>query len=235
MHKNKDQYNKCGNWTHAQGFQYPAKKYQCKVCHKYGHFSSLCYQKRIKLTTKTAKETQRHINWMQSFCLQLQVQWNQVKGKKISNPVYLISNLAYQLKLNHSRNMYLWARLDTCADVNIVLASVYHLIFKDLEMKKITPCKMQIGTYTADMVKIVGSCTFYVIHPDSKELIPVTFYVATNEGTILLSYKTTLALHLIQPRSRLDYLTPWASLITLMMDYLKKTRPASLKVHSSQQ
>ena len=56
--------------------------------------------------------------------------------------------------------MYLQARLDTCADVNFMLASVYHLIFKDPEVKKTTPCKMQIGTYTADTAKIVGSCTF---------------------------------------------------------------------------
>ena len=96
--------------------------------------------------------------------------------------------------------MYLQGRLDTCADVNIMLASVYCLIVKDPEMKKITPCKMQIGTYMAVMVKIVGSCTFYVIHPDSKNVVPVTFYVDTNDGSVLLSCKTTLALHLIQPR-----------------------------------
>ena len=38
--------NKCDNSIHAQGFQCPTKKYQCKVCNKYGHFSSLCYQKK---------------------------------------------------------------------------------------------------------------------------------------------------------------------------------------------
>ena len=29
-----------------EGFQCPAKKYQCKACHKFGHFTSLCYQKK---------------------------------------------------------------------------------------------------------------------------------------------------------------------------------------------
>ena len=43
---------------------------------------------------------------------------------------------------------------DTSAHVNIMLASVYHLIFKDPEMKKITPCKIQIDTYMADTVKM---------------------------------------------------------------------------------
>ena len=89
-----------------------------------------------------------------------------------------------------------------------MLASVYQLVFKDLEMRKIKPCKMQISTYTADTVKIIGSCTFGNVHPDTKKLVPVTFYVANNDGSILLSCKMTLALHLIQPGSRLDYLPP---------------------------
>ena len=59
--------------------------------------------------------------------------------------------------------MYLQARLDTYADVNIMPASMHHLIFKDPEIKKITSCKMQIDTYSADTVKIVGSCTIYVV------------------------------------------------------------------------
>ena len=41
--------------------------------------------------------------------------------------------------------------------INTMPASVYQLLFKDLEMKKIQPCKMQISTYTADTVKIIGS------------------------------------------------------------------------------
>ena len=87
-----------------------------------------------------------------------------------------------------------------------MLASVYQLVFKDPEMRKIKLCKMQISTYTADTVKIIGSCTFGIVHPDTKKLVPVTFYVANNDGSVLLSCKTTLALHLIQPCSRLDYL-----------------------------
>ena len=116
-----------------------------------------------------------------------------------------------------------------------MLVIVYLLVFKDPEMKKLAPCKLQIGTYTADTVKIIGSCTFYVVHLDSKNLLQVTFYVATNNGNILLSCRTTLAIHLIQPRSWLDYIPPRASLITGTMDHPKKTRPAPLTVHSSKQ
>ena len=65
---------------------------------------------------------------------------------------------------------------------------------------------MQISMYTGDMVKIIGSCIFDVVHPDTKKLVPVTFYIANNDGTVLLLCKTTL--QLIEPQSRLDYLPP---------------------------
>ena len=57
--------------------------------------------------------------------------------------------------------MYLRARLDTCADANIMPVSVYRLVFQDPNMKKLTPSKLEVGTYTTDTVKIVGSFMFY--------------------------------------------------------------------------
>ena len=72
--------------------------------------------------------------------------------------------------------------------------------------------------------KIVGSCTFHLGHPDTKRLLETTFYMVMNDGSVLLSCKTTILLGLIQPRSRLDYLPPRASLITSSTDHPKKTR-----------
>ena len=63
----------------------------------------------------------------------------------------------------------------------------------------------------------------------------VTFFVAINNGSVLLSCKTTPAPGLIQPRSRLDYLPPRARLITSCVDHLKKTRSVKLSVHISKQ
>ena len=36
---------RCSDTLHAKGFQYPARKFQCKMCHKFGHFTTVCYQK----------------------------------------------------------------------------------------------------------------------------------------------------------------------------------------------
>ena len=61
-------------------------------------------------------------------------------------------------------------------------------------MKKIKPYKMQISTCTADTVKVIESCIFDVVHLDTKKMVPITFYVANNNGSVLLLCKTTLAL-----------------------------------------
>ena len=66
-------------------------------------------------------------------------------------------------------------------------ASMYRLVFKDPEMKKLTPSSLEIGTYTTDTVKIVCSCMFYLVHLDTNILMDVTFFVAVNDGSMLLS------------------------------------------------
>ena len=149
-----------------------------------------------------------------SFCLQIKVQHTQASLKKIPASPHLITNLAYRLKPHHTKNQYLRARLDTSVDVIIMTPSVYSLVFKDPELKKLAPGNMGIESYTTDTVNIVGSCKFYLVYPDTKKLQDVTFFVATNDGSVLLSCTSTLALGPIQPRTRLDYLPPRANLIT---------------------
>ena len=60
----------------------------------------------------------------------------------------------------------------------------------------------------------------------------MTFFVAKNDGSVLLSCTTTLVLGLIQPRTSLDNLPPRASLITSSVDHPQKTR-CQVAVHSS--
>ena len=108
--------------------------------------------------------------------------------------------------------------------------SVYKLVFQDPDCKKLAPSKLEIGTYTTNAVKLVGSCMFYLVHPDTKCLQEVTFFVASNNGSVLLSCVTTLALGLIQPHTRLDYLPPRASLNTSSADHPKKTK-SQISIH----
>ena len=43
---NSNRCSKCGDTAHHEGFTCPAKKYQCKACHKFGHFTSQCFQRK---------------------------------------------------------------------------------------------------------------------------------------------------------------------------------------------
>ena len=110
--------------------------------------------------------------------------------------------------------------------------SVYKLVFQDPDCKKLAPSKLEIGTYTNNTVKLVGSWIFYLVHPDSKCLLEVKFYVASNNDSVLVSCVTTLAFGLIQPRNRLDYLLPRANLITSSSNHPKKTK-SKICVHVS--
>ena len=133
----------------------------------------------------------------------------QTKGtQKFPNTTHLIINITYRLKPHHTRNQYLRARIDTGAKVNLMPISVYRLIHQDPDLKKLTPCNLKIGTYPTDTIRIIGTTTIYLIHPDSKKLTEMTFHVASNEGSILLSCNASLTLGLIQSRPRLDYLPP---------------------------
>ena len=85
-------------------------------------------------------------------------------------------------------------------------AGVYRLMFKDPEFGKLDPSELEIGAYTTDTVKIIGSCRFYLVHPDSKKLLDVTFFVATNDGSMLLSsHPAQIKIRLPTTWSQLDH------------------------------
>ena len=54
-HKIKDRCSKCRDSKHIEGFKCPAKKFQCKTCNKYGHFTSLGYKKSVSFKSRTPK------------------------------------------------------------------------------------------------------------------------------------------------------------------------------------
>ena len=90
---------------------------------------------------------------------------------------------------------------------------------------------MEIETYTSEIVKIIGTCHFYLVHPESKHLLKVTFFIAKENGSVLLSCRTTMELGLIKPHAHLDYLPPKARLLTSTCDQPSKTRPYKPVIH----
>ena len=159
-----------------------------------------------------------------SFCLQVKIKRQPNGIQKIPKPTHLITKIAYQLRQHHARNQYLRARIDTGAKVNLMPVSVYRLIYHDHDLRKLTSCRLKIGTYTMNTVKIIGTSIIYLIHPDSKKLTEMIFYIASNKGSVILSCNTSLTLGLIQSRPRLDYLPPRMSLITSNADHPRKMK-----------
>ena len=111
--------------------------------------------------------------------------------------------------------------------------SIYKKPFKDEDCTQIAPSKLQLATYTNKKVKIIGSCNLYIIHPDTRCLQETSFYVAGNEGSILISWATSLALSLIKPHEKLDHLPPKGNknIIYSSADKMKKRDESWFKVH----
>ena len=158
---NSDRCSKCGDTAHHDGFTCPAKKYQCKACHKFGHFTSQCFQRRQHSQHKVRqpKAHQIHVNNLyddpdsypsdissseDSFCLQVRIWKQHNKKQQIPKLTHLITNIAYWLKQHHTRNQYLRARIDTSAEINLMSVSVYRLIYPDQDLKKLTPSKLKL-------------------------------------------------------------------------------------------
>ena len=113
--------------------------------------------------------------------------------------------------------------------------AVYCLMFKDPGLRKLTSSNMQIEKYTNDVVKVIGTCYFYLVHPESKQLLKVLFFVAKENGSVLLSCRATMELGLIKPCARLDYLPPRASLLTSTCDQPSKTRAHKPNIHCTKE
>ena len=251
-----DKCSRCSDTPHAKGFQCLARKFQCKICHKFDHFTSVCYQKgqghHTSSSTQSRKpkaqqlcagalytlhdaESSEYESGPDTFCLQMKIHRTRISHPDVPKPVYLMANLAYHLQEYHTRNQYLRARLDTCANINLMPMAVYSLMFKDPQLKKLTPSNMEIETYTTEVMKIIGMCHFYLVYPKSKHLLKVMFFVAKDNGSVLLSCRTTMELGLIKPRACLDYLPPKARLLTSTCDQLSKTKFYKPVIHSTKE
>ena len=106
---------KCSDMANHDGFTCPAKKYQCKACHKFGQFTSQCFQRKQNLQHRFRQpkahqiqvdESYNHLeNYSSdlslsedSFCLQVKVR-KQTKGTlKFPDTTQLITNITYRLK-----------------------------------------------------------------------------------------------------------------------------------------
>ena len=72
----------------------------------------------------------------ESFYLQMKVQAIQANDKNPS-PKHLFTNLEFKVKPHKNKTKFLWATIDTCADVNIIPVNIYKYLFKDPDFPRL--------------------------------------------------------------------------------------------------
>ena len=61
-----------------------------------------------------------------------------------------------------------------------------------------------------------------MLSKDTKQPAEVDFYIAKDDGSVLLSHETVFQLQLLDVKPRLEYLPPRVTLISSTADYSKK-------------
>ena len=65
------------------------------------------------------------------------------------------------------------------------------------------PSDIKLGVWGDDQIALLSKCNIYLVHPDTKKTVEVTFYVTDKSGRTLLSCATSLKLDLIKLHPRL--------------------------------
>ena len=122
------------------------------------------------------------------------------------------------------------AYVDTGADVNLISKNRYVKLHNDYKLRHIMPSDIKLGVWGDDQIALLGKCNIYLVHPDTKKMVEVTFYVADKAGSTLLSCVTSLKLDLIKLHPGLGVPPPRAKIITSQAD---QASPAAKKITQS--
>ena len=64
---------------------------------------------------------------------------------------------------------------------------MYQLVFNDPHTAKLAKNDIDLTVYTRHSIDLIGKCTFYMLSKATKQPIKVDFYIAKEEGRVLLS------------------------------------------------
>ena len=135
----------------------------------------------------------------------------------------LMAEIAYTTKVHTHHSKKLSMCIDTAADVNVMPVSVYKMFFQDPLLKSLKSMNMALGAYTNSEIPVLGKCTLYLQHPETKKYILTTFY-ANHEGSVLLSCRSSFELDVIRVRPRISNSAPRSTVITSKVDHPKHTK-----------
>ena len=64
--------------------------------------------------------------------------------------------------------------------------SVYKLVFNNPKTSKLVKNDTDLTVHTRHSVDLNGKCTFYMLSKGTKQPVKVDFYIAKEEGSVLL-------------------------------------------------
>ena len=133
----------------------------------------------------------------------------QQKPAKSSKFQWIKHFVKVKLKPYHTHAVYMHAYVDTGADINLMPQDMYIKLFNEDKLKHLKPSDIKLGVWGDDQIALLGKCNIYLVHPDTKKPVKVTFYIADKSGSTLLSCATSLKLDLIKLHPRLHSGSPF--------------------------
>ena len=119
-----DRYPKCVDSKHIEGFQCSTCTYQCRNCHRFGHFSSLCYKKHKSFKNASSRspkalqlrcgkayvqdslicgQSDDNTSSDEAFCLQMKLEAKQA-DTNVPAPQHLFTNLEVKVKWHKNKS-----------------------------------------------------------------------------------------------------------------------------------
>ena len=181
---------RCGDTRHRQGFNCPATKYQCRKCHKYGHFTSKCLTKPQNATVNSVEEVNALAAFTQSpDSIQADIFHDSmddmytctVNTNKPKKHVFADLQLATLSKAPK----YLKVRLDTAAYVSMMSKSVYQQLYDDPQCEQLAPVTTNTVMHDHSTADVLGKVTVNILKDNKQYSIP--FQVVPYEASTLLS------------------------------------------------
>ena len=164
---------RCGDTRHRPGFNCPASKFQCKKCHKYGHFTSKCLTKPHSTNVNTIEEVNAVLAFTKSpHSVQAELSDDSLDAMYIctvntSKPKRCVF-ADLQLATQSSKPKYLKVRLDTAADVSMMSKSVYQQLFDDPQCQKLQPVTTNTVMHDHSKAEVLGSVTIPILKDNQK-------------------------------------------------------------------
>ena len=129
--------------------------------------------------------------------------------KRVVKHNNIVTNLQYKVKPYGKRTKFLWARINTWSNANVMPASIYKILYNVPECTKLLPSKKDgINTYTKQRIPGTGSCELFFLHQDDQCFHKVKFQVVSVEASVIISCATSINLNLIQIPDQLDTKIP---------------------------